>query len=157
MWGSMPSPIRSLFGVVAALLLCVFVTAKAGAQSVPLTDEQRAWIDAHPSLIVANELDWPPFDFAEDGEPMGFSIDVIRLVAAKVGLEIELVNGFTWAELLEMFKRGEIDVLPAIFASPERREFIAFTEEYTTNPSILVVAEDDVETSTHRIQPSGPE
>ena len=120
--------------------------ADARAQA-DLTDQQQAWIAANPSIIVGNELDWPPFDFAEDGEPMGYSIDAVRLAADKAGLGIEFVNGFTWAELLAMFKRGEIDVLPAVFASDERREIYAFTHEYATNPSILVVAENDTETT----------
>jgi ABC-type amino acid transport substrate-binding protein len=45
-----------------------------------LTDEERDWISEHQVLRVANELDWPPFDFAEDGEPKGYSIDLINLI-----------------------------------------------------------------------------
>lgn len=133
--------------VSAGLLMTALMFAADARAQADLTDQQQAWIAANPSIIVSNELDWPPFDFAEDGEPMGYSIDAVRLAADKVGLGIEFVNGFTWAELLAMFKRGEIDVLPAVFASDERREIYAFTHEYATNPSILVVAENDTETT----------
>jgi hypothetical protein len=30
-------------------------------------------------LKIGNELDWPPFDFVEDGQPKGYSIDIVQL------------------------------------------------------------------------------
>ena len=40
--------------------------------------DEKNWVNSQTTLKVANELDWPPFDFAEDGVPMGYSIDLIR-------------------------------------------------------------------------------
>ena len=111
-----------------------------------LTAEESDWIVSNPELVVANELDWPPFDFAEDGEPRGFSIDLINLIADKTGLQLRFVNGYTWAELMEKFKIGEIDILPAFYLNEERKSFIAYTDSYASNPSILVTHKgiDDV-------------
>ena len=133
--------------MAAGLLLTAVLSGAAARAQADLTEEQQAWIAANPTIIVGNELDWPPFDFAEGGEPMGYSIDVVRLVAKKAGLKVAFVNGVTWAELLAKLERGEIDVLPAVFASDERRKIYAFTNEYATNPSVLVVAENDTETT----------
>lgn len=109
------------------------------SQQVQLTLEQQSWIKTNPTIRVGNELDWPPFDFAKDGKPLGYSIDLIKLAARKVGLKLEFVNGYTWAELLQMLKTGKLDALPAIYVTEERKESIAFTSDYYTPTSVIVV------------------
>jgi len=32
------------------------------------------------------------------------------------------VNGYTWAQLMEMFQNGDLDIMPAIADSPERKK-----------------------------------
>ncbi len=117
-----------------------YIPGEEGALS--LTAEERAWIKANPRLNVANEMDWPPFDFAEDGEPKGYSIDLINLIGEKTGLTFEFVNGFTWSELLEKFKAGQIDIMPAIYADEQRKTYIAFTDSYFLQLSVIVIRED---------------
>jgi two-component system, sensor histidine kinase and response regulator len=105
-----------------------------------LTKEEKTWINGIKSpLLVANEMDWPPFDFAENGDPKGFSIDIIKLAADKTGLKLDFVNGFTWDELMKRFRAGKIDIMPAIYKTPERLKFMSYTSSYATNPSVLVV------------------
>ncbi len=70
-----------------AELRLYYILGEEGA--VELTAEERAWIKANPTLRVANEMDWPPFDFAEDGEPRGYSIDLINLIGEKTGLKFK--------------------------------------------------------------------
>jgi len=128
--------------ILLIFLLLLGSGIAAGATVVTLTDEERAWIAEHPVLKVGNELDWPPFDFAEKGEPKGYSIDLIKLIGQKTGLEFEFVNGYTWSELMHKFKAGEIDVMPAIYVNETRKPYIAFTESYFLQPSVLVVSAD---------------
>jgi len=131
------NPVIIVF-VLIALLIHFPANILSQNTDILLTSEESDWIASNPGLTVANELDWPPFDFAEDGEPLGFSIDLIKLIAQKTGLQLHFVNGYTWAELMEMFKRGEIDILPAFYLTEDRKAFISHTESYASNPSILV-------------------
>ncbi|MBF0589546.1 MAG: transporter substrate-binding domain-containing protein [Magnetococcales bacterium] len=123
----------------------------AASPAVKLEAGEAAWLKAHPTVTVGNETDWPPFDFAEKGEAKGLSIDMIRLAAQKVGLGLTFVNGYTWAELMVRFKAGKIDILPAVYLTPERRTFMRFTSAYTANSSVLVVRTDrsDITTLEH--------
>ena len=134
--------IRFFSAILLFFLLLPGYSATVGATVVTLTDEERDWIAKHPVLQVGNELDWPPFDFAENGEPKGYSIDLINLIGEKTGLEFEFVNGYTWPELLEKFKAGEIDIMPAIYMDEQRKSYIAFTDSYFSQPSVIVVRED---------------
>ena len=122
--------------------MLAFSYLASAEEIIPLTSQERDWISKHPILKVGNELDWAPFDFAEDGKERGYSIDLLSLVAKKTGLQLEFINGFSWAELMEKFKQGEIDILPAIMETSERREFMRFTSHYFTNPTYLIVRDD---------------
>jgi len=113
-------------------------------QSVALDDEERKWLNDNPGPFkVGAELDWPPYDFVKDGVASGYSDDLLRLAAAKVGLTLEFVHGFTWAELVRQFEAGQLDILPAIYSTPERQEKYSLTSSYISNPSVLVIREDD--------------
>ena len=98
--------------------------------SINLTAQEQAFLDAHPVIQVANEMDWPPFDFNEFGTPKGLCIDYIKLLAKKVGFKIEFVNGHPWSELLSLFKKKQVDVIPGLYKNKEREEFTLYTKPY---------------------------
>jgi len=98
--------------------------------SVTLTEQEKVFIKTHPVIRVANEMDWPPFDFYEFGRPKGICIDHIKLLAEKVGLKIEFVNGYTWSELLSLVRQKQVDVMPGLYKNQERETYILFTDPY---------------------------
>ena len=103
--------IRFFSAILLFFLLLPGYSATVGATVVTLTDEERDWIAKHPVLKVGNELDWPPFDYAENGEPKGYSIDLINLIGEKTGLKFEFINGYTWPELLERAKGSSLRLI----------------------------------------------
>jgi len=98
-------------------------------QVVPLTEIERQWIQAHPIIRTSSEPDYAPFDFIENGQPTGFSVDYLKLVAARAGLQLQFVPA-TWEELVEKGIRKEIDLLHTIFKTPQRARHFLFTEPY---------------------------
>lgn len=136
---TMPNPLHRW--LVAALTGAFAILVSAGSHAevkVHLTPQERTWIAGNSTLVVGNEMDWAPFDYAEGEVPLGFSIDFIRLVAGKVGLKLTFVNGFSWTELLSKLKSQELDILPAIYKTVEREAFIAFTAPYFSEPSVIL-------------------
>jgi len=112
--------------------------------SLVLTNEEQAWLARHPGPFkVGAETDWPPFDFVYDDRATGYSNELMRLVAERVGLPVEFVHGYSWAQLVEQFDQGKLDILPAIYSTPEREQRYAFTPGYLSNPSVLVVRQGD--------------
>lgn len=111
-----------------AIMLCMsssFVLAN-GAE-VNLTIQEKQYIQQNPSIKVNTEENWPPFNFIENGEASGYSNDLMRLVAEKVGLNIEFVIGYQWHEYLDKLENKEIDVISNVKVTPERQKFITFT------------------------------
>jgi HD-GYP domain-containing protein (c-di-GMP phosphodiesterase class II)/ABC-type amino acid transport substrate-binding protein len=109
------------------------------AVPIRLTAEERAFVKEHPVLRVSNEVDWPPMDFTVRGSPMGYSIDLLRVLAQKTGFRLSFVNGFSWAELVELFKQRKLDLVHSAFHSAEREQFALFSEPFYGIRNMLVL------------------
>ncbi len=121
---------RLLLFVAVYLMMGVSHVLMGQSKSIILSDTERQWLQDHPVIRVSNELDWPPFDFMKDGFPAGFSIDYVNLVAEKVGLKVDWVNGYTWEQLTSLFKEKKIDLLQSVAQTPKRSLFMSFTKPY---------------------------
>ncbi len=84
---------------------------------IALTAEQKEAIVAAGVLKVSNQLNWMPFDFSQSGEPRGYTVDLLKMIATMTGLQFEFTNGFSSAELKQRYHDGEVDILNAVFAS----------------------------------------
>ncbi|MBU0969280.1 MAG: transporter substrate-binding domain-containing protein [Proteobacteria bacterium] len=153
---------KCLGWICLAILLCFPLLAHGNPQhpksgnetdskpipAVPYTAEEQAFIDGGPIVTVANELDWPPFDFIADGLPAGFGIDLMDLLARKSGLSISYVNGYTWEELMEMFFEGHLDVVHSLSLTPERQKKALFSSPYYHSKNVLVFRSDALDIQT---------
>ncbi|MFO7749487.1 MAG: transporter substrate-binding domain-containing protein [Desulfobacteraceae bacterium] len=111
-------------------------------QNIHLTPDEEIFLKNHPVIRVANELDWPPFDFVENGQPAGFAIDYARLLARTIGVDLEFVNGHTWSQLLEMGRQNQVDLFPGLWKSSERETFLTFTRSYVELVKVLAISKD---------------
>ncbi|WP_186441480.1 transporter substrate-binding domain-containing protein [Desulfamplus magnetovallimortis] len=105
-----------------------------------LTEAEEQFLREHPVIRVSNEMDWPPFDFAISGQPFGFSIDLLNILGERLGIEWEYVNGYQWLELMELFKKGEIDVLQSVYKDEEREELGLFTRPYFRDKTVFIIS-----------------
>ncbi len=104
---------------------------KGASVRLDLAPEEKSWLAAHRRIVVGGETDWAPFDFIdENGKYAGIADDYLKVIGEKLGIEVEIVTGPSWDELLSMIRRKEIDVLPAIYHSEEREAFVHFTTPY---------------------------
>jgi HD-GYP domain-containing protein (c-di-GMP phosphodiesterase class II)/ABC-type amino acid transport substrate-binding protein len=99
-----------------------------------LTEEERRYLASLPPLRVSNELDWPPYDFAQSGAPRGYSVDIVKMIARATGLEIKFVNGHSWPELTEQFRRGELDLLHSLTLTSDNQGWGLAGRSYATLP-----------------------
>lgn len=108
------------------MLICgLFLNVEANEScksQILFTGTDKNWLQNHPVIRVANEIDWPLFDFNESGKPKGFAIDYVKLLAKKIGVKIEFVRGYAWTELIARFRRKEIDVMPVVAIASRQRK-----------------------------------
>lgn len=118
--------------------------------TIEFTQEELDYIATHETLVVANEKDWPPFDFMDDeNQAVGYSIDLIKLIADKTGIDIRFINDLSWEEILTLFKDDKIQILPAVYKDDDRSSYMEFTSSYYIQPSILVTHKNDSINSIH--------
>lgn len=85
-----------------------------------LSASEHAYLKSLGKLKVSNEVNWPPFDYAVAGEPKGYTIDFLRLIAQALNIQFEYINGYSWPELRAMFARNELDILQPVIPNPHQ-------------------------------------
>ncbi len=127
---------KILATVLAALLMMICVAALA-------EDTGLADVLAKGKLIMGFDEAYPPFGFvSEDGEHVGFDIDLAKEVAKRLGVELVL-QPISWdAKELEL-NGGNIDCIwSGLTITQERLEQMTFTIPYVANEQIMVVMAD---------------
>ena len=141
---------RSMLVVALALLAVALGPARAESTDrtaapsadIALTEAERAWLREHPVIRAHNEQNWPPFNFNSYGEPRGFSIDYLNLLADKLGLRVEYQTGSDWNAFMDRIRDKRLDLMLNIVATEERRADLLFTEPYATTPNVIVSRSD---------------
>jgi signal transduction histidine kinase/CheY-like chemotaxis protein len=112
--------------------------AKNSQAGISLTLAERAWLDAHPRIRVGVDPAYPPFDFVNDeGEHLGIAADYLRLLSVRLGIEFEVQPNLSWQQIIANLQAGEIDLVPAAAASPERLAYLNFTQPYVSVPIVI--------------------
>ncbi|BCO08379.1 hypothetical protein GF1_07550 [Desulfolithobacter dissulfuricans] len=94
-----------------------------------LTPEEKDFIRQHPVIRISNQISRPPYDFYEDGEAQGFSIDYLRLLAKIIGVQVQVISG-DWDRLVERLQKREIDLLHTCHITGDLHQFSYFTTGY---------------------------
>ena len=76
------------------------------------------------------ELNYPPYCIVtKDGKADGFSVELLRYVAGKIGMDITFKVG-PWAEIKQEGIDGKLDVLPLVGYSIDRIDVFNFSAPY---------------------------
>ena len=123
---------KSLLTAMAAaftMSALLFTSSPAQAQSEEST--LKTVLD-RGKIIVGIPVDSPPFGYVdENGDPVGFDIDLARLMAEQLGVELEMKQ-MTTANRIPFLLTNKVDVQVNIFgATPQRAKQIAFTSPYS--------------------------
>jgi polar amino acid transport system substrate-binding protein len=73
-------------------LMLVALAAFAGAPKAARADDLLAEAKARGELVLGTELQFAPFEFLKDNKPMGYSIELMDLVVADLGLKLRYVD-----------------------------------------------------------------
>ncbi|MCK5386438.1 MAG: transporter substrate-binding domain-containing protein [Gammaproteobacteria bacterium] len=108
-----------------------------------LTAEERDWLAEHSVLRLGNSVDWPPFGFiSKEGIYSGIAAEYFSVIEKMLGITIEPSKLGSWKETVDAARKGEVDLLDAVAATPQRREFLTFTKPYISYPIVLFAHKD---------------
>jgi len=106
-------------------------------QKKHFTPEQITFIKNHPIVKVSNEFNWAPYDYNEEGEAKGYSVDYLRLLARKIGVTFEFKVD-KWSKLVSKIKNKQLDIIHPLSINEKRKEFLIFTDVLFNNDFSIV-------------------
>lgn len=128
---------KRLFCIALVLLMALPVFAGCAAGPKATTIKQG-------KLILGTSPDYPPYEFpvvGSDGnmEFVGFDIEVARIIAKDMGLELE-IQSMDFDGLLPALQAGAVDViLSGMTPKKDRREAVDFSQIYLYADQAMVV------------------
>ncbi|CAH2602502.1 Transporter substrate-binding domain-containing protein [Rhodovastum atsumiense] len=117
---------RTLLSLTLAAGLAAPLAWPGAAHAEALQD-----ILARKTVRIAVPQDFPPFgSVGTDMQPVGYDVDVARLIAAKLGVKLELVP-VTSANRIPYLQTGKVDlVISSLGKNAEREKVIDFSSAY---------------------------
>jgi polar amino acid transport system substrate-binding protein len=96
------------------------------------------------TVIVGTSADFPPFEYIENGQFVGFDMDLMREIAKIAGFELKF-GDMSFDSLIPALRVGQIDVAAAAMTiTEERKKVVDFSMPYwTADQSIIVKADSD--------------
>ncbi|MCF8038289.1 MAG: transporter substrate-binding domain-containing protein [Desulfohalobiaceae bacterium] len=94
-------------------------------------------------LVVGGDRNFPPYEYLdENGDPVGYNVDLTRAIAREMGLNFEIRLG-RWTERLQALESGKIDVMQGMFYSPARDLTFDFSQPHAVSHYVAVVRQGD--------------
>ena len=142
-----PTSIETIKLLIALTMLfaCLLLSSIAqGSINIDLSDEEKEHLAAKGRVTMCVDPDWMPYErIDEQGKHVGIAADFMSEFQKGIPVPIELVQTKSWQESLEAAKSRQCDILALLNESPQRREFLNFTDPYLTD-SVVIVARNGV-------------
>lgn len=98
---------------------------------IELTNEESAWLAAHPVISLAPNPKSPPVEFFNlNGKYSGIASGYISLIEEKLGVSFKIIQFATWEEAIKAAEDKKVDLLGSIAATQPRFNLMDFTDPY---------------------------
>jgi len=104
-----------------------------------LSEQEILWIKAHPTIRVATDPDYAPFQFTDlNANSQGLANDYLKLIEKKLGLHFELLPSKSWNLSLEAVKNRKADMVAVAAKTTSRQKYMSFTSPYVSFPDVII-------------------
>lgn len=120
--------------------LLLFLTfLLSGLLSAPVHAEcEGISVSAHPN--------YPPFHWEENGRLVGASIEITGQILNELSIPWNASPEGPWKRVLKKAENGEVNLIPALKATPDRASFLTFTSTpFSQNPVAIFIRAEDKE------------
>lgn len=118
------------------------VTTKEETESI--TEEEIEFTTIKEGILtVGSDTSLPPFESIEDDKFVGFDIDIIKEIAERLGLELEIIST-PWDGIFPALKAHKFDiVISAVTITEELNKEMDFSDPYFDSDLAIIVKEDN--------------
>jgi len=94
-----------------------------------------------PVLTVGSETTYAPFEYTENGEYVGFDMDLIRAIGTAAGYDVK-INTLGFDSLIPAVSSGKVDcIISAMTIKEDRAKVVDFSKPYFKAGLIIAVAQ----------------
>ncbi len=125
--------IKKLTALLACIILCYALLNIMKPSQTTQTNEN--------ALIVGTSADYPPYEKIDlaTGKIVGFDIDLIEAIAARLGKTVTYVD-MPFNALIMNLAAGKIDLIAAgLCITQEREKAVLFSDVYLENDPIVII------------------
>lgn len=128
---------KKFLAIVLAALLMLCCLTGCGEKGKTLAEVKKAGV-----ITMATSPDFPPFENLDGTEVVGIEVDVMKLVAKELGVELK-IEQMDFDSVLPGVQAGKFDVgVSGISVTPAREKNTLFTDPYCLAAQAIVVMED---------------
>lgn len=94
-------------------------------------------------IYVGTNAEFPPFEYLENGEIVGFDVELIKEIGKKINKEI-IIKDMAFDGLIPALQMNKVDLIIAgMTASEERKKTVNFTHAYYKANQVIIINEDN--------------
>jgi len=95
------------------------------------------------TYVVGTSAGFPPFEYVENGEIVGFDMDLMKAIGEEMGFEVEFKD-IAFDSLIPALKTGNLDVVAAgMTITGEMVKVVDFSNSYSSSDLSIIVGEFD--------------
>ena len=107
--------------------------------NVAVTPDERAYLARLGPVRLCVDPDWEPYEhLTPDGAYVGIAADLVRLIAERAGVTLQVIATTDWPQTLDLAARGGCHAVACLNDTPERGAYLRFTEPYLIEPNVFV-------------------
>ena len=117
---------KKILSIILSITMLFSMTAVVFAEETTTSGAR----EVEGIIKVGTCADFAPFEYMENDKMLGFDIDLMNYIAARIGYGVEFVN-MSFDKLIPAVISGEVDcAISAITATDERESVVDFTRPY---------------------------
>jgi len=128
--------------MMAALMLfavagCAQQTQKEAADNQTGQQTQKKEV-----LVMGTNAEFPPFEYKENNEIVGFDIEIAKIIAEELGMELK-IEDMAFDGLLSALQSGKVDfVIAGMTVTEDRKKNVDFSESYFNASQVIIVKKE---------------
>jgi ABC-type amino acid transport substrate-binding protein/signal transduction histidine kinase/CheY-like chemotaxis protein len=104
-----------------------------------LTEAETNWIQNHGIIRLGVDPEFAPFEFfAKDGAYSGIASEYVKILNSRLGLNMQVVPNLKWEETMAAARRYELDVLPCVAITQDRKPDLNFSDPYLNFHRVII-------------------
>ncbi len=113
------------------------------AQLPPQASASTPQVHVPGEVTFCVDPDWPPFEQIDaQGQHVGIAADLLKLVAHRSGMNLQLVPTQNWDDSIAASQAGRCQVLSFLNQSPKRDAWLVFTDPVLVDENVVITREE---------------